>query len=143
MKNIRTNDALLCALMAATVGCHFQIETSGTRFPHKPGATATTYTVEIIVVDNVNKKQIAQPKMIVLGGQEANMEMTDKAGQSVSIDVFIKEHGRHKTGKLSYNIHSGDRKVSGQFHTPVGEPAHLETGDFTLDATITPQPAKQ
>lgn len=129
--------------MAATAGCHFQIETSGTRFPHKPGAIATTYTVEIIVVDNANKKRIAQPKLLVLGGQTANMEITDKDGQSVSVEVFIKEHGRHKAGTLSYSIHSGDRKVSGQFHTPVGKPAHLETGDFTLDATITPQPAKK
>ncbi len=44
---------------------------------------------------------------------------------------------------LRYSSHRGDRKAMGQFHTPVGEPVHLETGDFTLDATITPQPAKQ
>jgi hypothetical protein len=129
--------------MAATVGCHFQIETSGTRFPHKPAATATMYTVEIIVVDNANNKQITHPKLIVLGGQKATMEITDKDGQTISVDVFIKEHGQHKTGTLSYSIHSEDRKVSGQFHIPVGEPTHLQTGDFTLDATITPQPAKQ
>ena len=141
MKISRLQVTLICTLLALATGCHFSIQTSGTRIAHKPGATAKTYTIEIEITDvsdSSNPVKVAAPKITVFSGQEASItdELND---QFITIEVVVDE-GEQTIGTVQFNIAKGDRRASGKIITFVGQAAELQTGDFTVKVLIVPHP---
>ena len=143
MKNSRLQATVLIALLALSTGCHFSIESHGTRKTHKPGATAKIYTVVLEITDvsdSNNPVKIATPKITVLPGQEASMTIGELNNQFIEIEVVVNE-GDQTISTIEFNIMKGDRHASGKITALVGQTAGLQTGDFEMKVLIEPQPS--
>ncbi len=143
MKNSRLQATVLIALLALSTGCHFSIESHGTRKTHKPGATVKIYTVVLEITDvsdSNNPVKIATPKITVLPGQEASMTIGELNNQFIEIEVVVNE-GDQTISTIEFNIMKGDRHASGKITALVGQTAGLQTGDFEMKVLIEPQPS--
>ena len=142
MKNTRFQATVLSALLALATGCHFSIESHGTRKTHKPGATAKIYTVVLEITDvsdSNNPVKIATPKITVLPGQEASMTIGELNKQFIEIEVVVNE-GEQTVGTIQFNIMKDDRRASGKITALVGQTAGLQTGGFEMKVLIQLQP---